>query len=157
VISQKQSQLCLNRKQIATQKLRYKDGYSPVLPLFIDGSASAYTNPVYVLTSPQTGSAAEALSIATMAMDNVKRIGAPTAGALSTALEKKLPNGWSFSISNEVYMDNTGVNYENVGVPVDYEINYSRDRQDFFRSVVDDLEADKQSILNAIKELKGQN
>jgi hypothetical protein len=39
-----------------------------------------------------------------MAMKNAKRIGAPTQGAMSTAIEKTLPKGWTFAISNEVFM-----------------------------------------------------
>lgn len=140
--------------QIATQKLRYGNRFTPLLPLYIDGSTNAFTKPVYVLTSKQTGSAAEALSIATMSMQNVKRIGSATSGAMSTALEKKLPNGWSFAISNEIYMDNNGKSYENIGVPVDYNLDYSNERQTFFRSVMNDLEADKQNILNAISKLE---
>lgn len=140
--------------QIATQKLRYGNRFTPLLPLHIDGNTNAFTKPVYVLTSKQTGSAAEALSIATMAMQNVKRIGSTTSGAMSTALEKKLPNGWSFAISNEIYMDNNGKPYENIGVPVNYELNYPNERQTFFRSVVNDLEADKQNILKTISKLE---
>lgn len=139
--------------QVATQQLNYGNQQTNVLPIYIKGTDNAYTNPVYVLTSQQTGSAAEAFSIATLAMDNVKRIGSTTAGAMSTALEKTLPNGWSFAISNEIYMDNNGKQYENVGIPVDYDLNYSFDRQTFFRSVVNDLEADKRNILEAIDAL----
>lgn len=142
------------RLQVATQKLKHGDGYSPVLSLYVDGTAEAYTKPVYVLTSPQTGSAAEAFAIATMAMDRVQRIGSPTTGAMSTALEKELPNGWVFSISNEIYMDNDGNSYENKGIPVDYELGYPKDRQPFFRSVADDLTGDKQQILKAIEALQ---
>ena len=140
--------------QVATQKLRMGDGYTPIQPLSIQPATVTYSKPVYVLTSPQTGSAAEAFSIATMAMNNVKRIGAPTSGAMSTALEKTLPNGWPFAISNEVYMDNAGNAYEYLGVPSDIQIDYPKDRQDFFRSVVSDLEGDKSQILEIISELE---
>lgn len=139
--------------QVATQKLRYGDQFSPTIPLHVNGTLEAYNKPVYILTSQQTGSAAEAFAIATMAMKNVKRIGAPTSGAMSTALEKKLPNGWYFSISNEVYMDNEGNNYENIGVPVDYKQEYPEDRQTFFRYIANNLEEDQQHILEAIKKL----
>lgn len=149
------SRFIANKKlQVATQKLRYGNQETAVLPLYIEGTENAFTKPVYVLTSQQTGSAAEAFSIATMAMDNVKRIGSATSGAMSTSLEKALPNGWVFAISNEIYMDNNGNNYENIGVPVDYELNYPKDRQTFFRSVANDLEADKNNILKAINSFK---
>ena len=141
--------------QVATQKLRFGDQHTSVLPLYIEGRTRAFSKPVYVLTSQQTGSAAEAFSIATMAMDQVKRIGEPTSGAMSTALEKTLPNGWNFAISNEVYMDNAGNSYENIGIPVDYKLNYPADRQTFFRSVVNDLERDKKQLLSAIAALEG--
>ncbi|HBH49271.1 MAG TPA: hypothetical protein DDX98_11555 [Bacteroidales bacterium] len=145
------------RQQVANQQIRYGIRFTDVLPLYIEGSADPFTKPTYVLTSPQTGSAAEAFSIATMAIDPINRIGSATLGAISTALEKKLPNGWTFSISNEIYMDNAGNKYENTGIPVDFELNYSRDRQTFFRSVVNDLKGDKQDILNAIESLKEKN
>ncbi len=144
------------KRQIATAKLKHKKAWSPVLTIYLDAADSAYTNPVYVLTSQQSGSASESFAIGTMSLPHVKRIGAPTQGALSTALEKTLPNGWTFSISNEIYMDMSGNSYENVGVPVDYTLDYPKDRQTFFRSVVDDLDTDKEQILTAIKELTEQ-
>lgn len=150
------SRFTSHKKQVATQKLRYGNQYTALLPLYINGSKDAFTKPLYILTSQQTGSAAEAFSIASMSMNNVKRIGSPTAGAMSTALEKTLPNGWSFAISNEIYMDNHGNNYENRGIPVDFDLNYPADRQTFFRSVVNDLETDKKDILKAIKMLEAQ-
>ncbi|WP_442267603.1 S41 family peptidase [Tenacibaculum sp. ZS6-P6] len=140
--------------QIATQQLRNGNELTNVLPLYIKGTKNAYNKPVYILTSQQTGSAAEAFSIATLAMDNTKRIGSKTSGAMSTALEKTLPNGWSFAISNEIYMDNNGKAYENIGIPVDYELNYPKDRQAFFRSIVNDLDIDKKNILKAISVLE---
>ncbi|MEM1220951.1 MAG: S41 family peptidase, partial [Bacteroidota bacterium] len=135
---------------VATQKLRMGESFTPTQTLLIKGQSSAFTKPVYVLTSPQTGSAAEAFAIATIPMEHIRRIGGATSGALSTALEKTLPNGWSFSISNEIYMDLVGKSYENIGIPVDYDCSYSRDRQTFFRRVVNDLAADKVQILEAI-------
>ena len=143
----------LGNPQVAVQKLRYKGGFTPPLTLYIQDAENAFTGPVYVLTSPQTGSAAEAFVIATLTMPNVRRIGSATSGAMSTALEKRLPKGWAFSISNEVYMDTKGNVYENIGIPPDYDLEYARDRQTFFRAVEADLDADKKRILNAIKAL----
>jgi len=137
--------------QIATQKLYYENQFTPTSPLYIEGRKDAYTRPVYVLTSPQTGSAAESFSIATLSIPHIQRIGSATSGAMSTALEKTLPNGWSFAISNEIYMDNQGKCYENQGIPVDHELSYPRERQSFFRSVVDDLAGDQAAILASIQ------
>ncbi|WP_046745518.1 S41 family peptidase [Kordia zhangzhouensis] len=141
---------------VATQQLKYGRKHTATLPIYIKGTKNAYTKPLYVLTSPQTGSAAEAFSIATMAMPTVKRIGSATSGATSTSLEKKLPNGWIVALSNEVYMDTHGNSYENKGIPVTYELNYLKDRQAFFRSIVNNLDADKHNILQAIEQLENE-
>lgn len=140
--------------QVASQQFRYGNQHTTELPILLKGTEQAYAKPVYVLTSPQSGSAAESFSLATMSMSTVKRIGSATEGALSTTLDKTLPNGWEFCVSNEIYRDTKGIYYENVGIPVDYQLNYSRDRQEFFRSVVDDLEKDKEDILLAVKQLR---
>jgi len=148
------SRFSQHRQQVTQQKFRYGDKFTEVVPIYVEGVNDAFTKPVYLLTSPQTGSAAESLALGSMSLANVKRIGAPTQGAISTTLDKTLPNGWVFSISNEIAMDKQGNCYENIGVPVDYKLDYSRDRQGFFRSVADDLVKDKRDILNAIKSLK---
>ncbi|MEM9835445.1 MAG: S41 family peptidase [Bacteroidota bacterium] len=146
--------LITGKRQVATQKLQYGGQFSPTQALFIEGKDRPYEGAVYVLTSPQTGSAAEAFSIATLDLPKVKRIGSATSGALSTSLEKTLPNGWAFAISNEVYMDNQGKSYENKGIPVDHELHYPSDRQTFFRGIVNDLAKDKAEILRAITTLQ---
>ncbi len=143
------------RTQIATQEFRYGDNYTRRNALFLEGNDTAYTKPVYVLTSPQSGSGAETFALGTMSIPHIKRIGSATEGAMSTTLDKKLPNGWDFTVSSEVYRDNTGRYYENIGVPVDYELYYIRgNRQDFFRSVVNNLDKDKKEILKAIQNLQ---
>ena len=63
------------KTQVATQKLRYGSKFTSTLPLFINGTENAYVKPVYVLTSAQTGSAAEAFSIATLPLKNIKCFG----------------------------------------------------------------------------------
>ncbi len=141
-------------RQVVSTKLKHREGYTNPAPLYLEASENPYKKPVYVLTSKQTGSAAEAFAIGSIALPNIKRIGTPTQGALSTALEKKLPNGWYFAISNEVYMDVNGNSYENIGVPVSYPVPYAWDRQTFFHEVADNLEADKMAILMAIAALE---
>jgi len=141
------------KRQIVTAKLKHEDGFSPLQRIYLESSSTPYIKPVFILTSSQSGSAAESFAIGSMSLPHVKRIGSSTQGALSTALEKKLPNGWTFAISNEIYMDNQGNSYENIGVPVDYSLDYPDDRQTFFRYVAHDLEYDKQTILKAMSEL----
>ena len=139
---------------VANHKYSYGGRHTPIDPINIKGAANPYLKPVYILTSPQTGSAAEVFCMAGMAMPHVKRIGSATEVAMSTTLDKFLPNGWEFAVSNEVYMDKQGICYENIGVPVHYELDYVKERQAFFRMVVNDLEKDKQNILKAIEALE---
>ena len=143
-----------NRKQIASKKARHYDGFTKKTPIYLDSTKNPYTKPVYLLTSQQSASATDMISLSSMELNQLKRIGSHTNGAISDALQKTLPNGWHFSLSNEIYTDNNDKHYENIGIPVDFELNYPKDRQTFFRSVGKDLERDKQSILNAIEKLR---
>jgi carboxyl-terminal processing protease len=140
------------KTKIATHKAKLGAGFSPVQSIFLEPQDKPYTKPVFVLTSRQSASATDLLALATLPLNHVKRIGSRTNGAISTALEKRLPNGWYFSISNEMYFDTNGICYENTGVPVDYEMNYPEDRQTFFRWVADNVTLDKQNILKVIDE-----
>ena len=143
-----------DRKQIASKKARYKNGFTQKTPIYLEPAERLYTKPVYLLTSQQSASATDMMALGSMELKQLKRIGSRTNGALSDALQKTLPNGWYLSLSNEVYTDTNGKCYENIGIPVDFELNYPDDRQTFFRSVADDLEKDKQDVLKAIKALR---
>lgn len=143
-----------NRIQIASKKARHNDGYTNKTPIYLESAKSPYTNPVFLLTSQQSASATDMMALASMEIPRIKRIGSHTNGAISDALQKTLPNGWYFSLSNEVYTDNDGKHYENIGIPVNVDLNYPEDRQTFFRMVANDLEKDKSKILKAINELQ---
>lgn len=145
-----------NRIQIASKKARNKNGYTTKTPIYLEPSEKSYEKPIYLLTSQQSASAADMMALSSMEITQLKRIGSHTNGAISDALQKTLPNGWSFSLSNEIYTDNNNKYYENIGIPVDFELNYPIDRQTFFRSVGNDLEKDKQNILNAIGKLQNE-
>ncbi len=142
-----------NKKQIASKKARHNGGYTKKTPIYLEPAKNPYTKPVYLLTSQQSASATDMMALASMEITQLKRIGSHTNGAISDGLQKTLPNGWYFSLSNEVYTDNNDKHYENIGIPVDVELNYPEDRQTFFRTVAYDLEKDKMDILKAINEL----
>ena len=144
------------RKQIAVKKARHNNGYTKKTPIYLELAKNPYTKPVYLLTSQQSASATDMMALSSMELKNLKRIGSHTNGAISDALQKTLPNGWYFSLSNEIYTDNNDKFYENIGVPVHYELNYPNERQTFFRSVAKDLEKDKKNILNAINKLQSE-
>ena len=138
------------RTKVQTQQLKDGDTFTIPQEIFLPSHPDAYTKPVYVLISPQTGSAAESFAMSCRALNHVHLIGSCTMGATSTALEKKLPIGWYYSISNEYNVDNEGRNFENIGVPPDIELHYEKDRQTFFRHVANNLEQDKNEILGIL-------
>jgi hypothetical protein len=144
------------RRKVALQKLKGPEGFSPVQELWLETSKTPFAKPVYLLISPQTGSAAETMALASQSLPHFRRIGSNTSGALSTALEKILPNGWGFALSNEHFMDTAGIIYENQGIPADYDLNYPRGRQEFFRQVAEAPDADLQAVQQALEEMRSQ-
>ncbi|MFK7734223.1 MAG: S41 family peptidase [Pseudomonadales bacterium] len=85
----------------------------------IDGSA--YLQPTVLITSGTTTSAAEVFALAMREIPHVTHIGEPTNGSISDALDKTLPNGWQFSLANEVYSGSDGIAFEAVGIRPDAE------------------------------------
>lgn len=143
-----------DRRQIASKKAKHKNGFTKKTPIYLEPAKKPYTKPIYLLTSQQSASATDMMALSSMELKQLKRIGSHTNGAISDALVKTLPNGWYLSLSNEVYTDNNDKHYENIGIPVDFELNYHEDRQTFFRGVAEDLESDKMNILKAIEKLQ---
>ena len=94
---------------------------------------SQFIGPVYLLTSSETVSAGELLTIAMRARPGVTHVGGRTRGALSTKLAKLLPNGWELTLSNEVYRDHLGKRWEAKGIPPQIPLKIFPDRQ------IDDL------------------
>lgn len=85
------------------------------------GGATPYTKPVVLLTNDRTVSAADVLCIMMTQMPNVTLIGEPSNGSYSDLYDKKLPNGWKITLSNQRYLDVKKNNYEGKGTPVDVE------------------------------------
>lgn len=77
---------------------------------------SAYTKPVYLLTSQMTVSAGEVLAMTLEQFDHIHTVGEPTSGALSDILTFTLPNGWEIGLSNEVYRNAQGKAFELTGI-----------------------------------------
>lgn len=108
-----------DRRRLAFSK-RARDGcdFGPSHPVMVEPDGpKQFTRPVILLTSPVTGSAAEIFTYCMRALPHVTHAGMPTRGAHSDMLERTLPNGWKFYLSNEVYEDPTGRVYERYGIP----------------------------------------
>ena len=77
-----------------------------------------YTGPVRLLTSDLTVSAGETFTEAMLGRTPApSRVGTATQGVFSDDMERKLPNGWKFTLGNENYFAPDGQDYEGVGIP----------------------------------------
>jgi C-terminal processing protease CtpA/Prc len=79
-----------------------------------------FQGPVVLLIGRDCASACETFAMATMRRQpSVVRLGENTGGVFSDVLERRLPNGWHFGLSNEVYRTGDGRTFEGTGVPPD--------------------------------------
>lgn len=100
------------------------------LPFFIEpAEAGFFEVPVYLLTSNFTASASDVFTMVMSGFPQVTVVGEHTYGIFSDRLDKLLPNGWAFSLSNEMYLSADQVNYEQQGITPDVEL--SMDEDDF--------------------------
>ncbi len=107
------------------KQTRFKDTFANSHDIYLTPTGiSPYTNPVYVLTSGGTYSGAETFALSMMGFPQVTLIGEPSGGIFSDMISKELPNGWSFTLSTEIYSDVDGNVYESVGVPVEYFVDF---------------------------------
>jgi len=140
-------------KHILSVKAKKNNGYTKEQKYVLKPSEYIYKGKLIVLTSHRTASAAEIFALGTLTYPEIKRFGSSTNGIFSEILWKNLPNGWEFSLSNEVYSDPNRNVYEITGVPVNNKINYSKDRNEFYNSFYDEGNF-KDSVIEKIKLMK---
>lgn len=138
------------RRKVASKKARLKDTFCNHQNVFLEPKQPNFLGKVYVLTSHQTASAAEIASLSTVGPNNIIRIGSNTEGIFSDGLDKKLPNGWEYTLSNEEYIDVNGVNYEGIGVSPDINLNYPKDKREFYTLLQDQLESKGDQAIQTI-------
>ncbi|MFT5743836.1 MAG: carboxyl-terminal processing protease [Paracoccaceae bacterium] len=80
---------------------------------------NALTQPVAILTSGYTASAAEVFVLAMNDLAQVTVVGEPTAGGQSDIMKVTLPNGFVLGLSHQRYFAAGGAMYELVGIPPD--------------------------------------
>ncbi len=101
-----------------------------------------YKNPIVILTSDFTASAAEIFVLVMKELEYVRTIGGGTNGATSHMKSIKLSNGWKVTLSNQIAYSADMVNYEGVGIEPDIIIK-------------NDIEVGTDMVLSrAIEELK---
>jgi len=85
-------------------------------------SSSQFTGPIVLLTCDSVFSGGEVFALALKELPYVTIVGDHTNGIFSYQLEKKLPNGWRYCLSYQVYFSADMVCYEGIGVPADIEL-----------------------------------
>ncbi len=105
--------------KLAYTKRAFFDGKltEPVGVWIRPSERAKFRGAVAVLIGPATVSAGETAAIALRALPQVRLMGLASEGALSDRLDRKLPNGWEFSLSNEIYTSADGQVFEGTGVP----------------------------------------
>jgi C-terminal processing protease CtpA/Prc len=79
-----------------------------------------FRGPVVQLIGPLTISAGEAFTQALMGRSpRIIRIGEPTQGVFSDVLVRRMPNGWTFGLPNEVFRTPEGATFDGPGIPPD--------------------------------------
>ncbi|MCF2903723.1 S41 family peptidase [Octadecabacter sp. CECT 8868] len=105
---------------VLTKTTRNGDGQTePFTATLQPYDPTPLTQPVILLTSELTGSAAEILTMAMRELPQVTTMGHPTSGGLSDILGFTLPNGWELGLSHQTYRTMDGGLYEGVGIPPD--------------------------------------
>jgi carboxyl-terminal processing protease len=114
------------QRLVFSRQTRQGDGYTPLREFRVEPRGERqFTKPVVVLTSRATLSAGEIFVMSMRVFPHVTVVGEATAGAHSETLEKSLPNGWRFSLSNQVCTAHDGQVYEGVGIPPNVEVEVS--------------------------------
>lgn len=140
-------------KNVLSVRAKMGSGFTPKQNYTLHRAQKTYSKPVYLLLGPNTASAAEIFALGALDYSNITRVGSRTSGIFSEILWKELPNGWEFSLSNEIYTDKRGKTYEGSGIPATIEMEYPRKYPDFNNSFYpDDIFKDK--ALDKVLELE---
>lgn len=122
----------------------------------ITPATKVFNGNLFILTSPQSASATEIFVLSSLkATPNAIRIGSNTEGIFSDILEKQLPNGWEYGLSNEIYESVDGVNYENIGILSHHRIEYNRESG--YQMIAKLQENSKDDAIEKVLELLKEN
>ena len=110
--------------KVARDDIHDPDHRTPPQPVIVHVSQRAgFHGPVVLLTSADSVSAAETFTMALLGRQpHVVRVGSNTQGVFSDVLGRKLPNGWTFGLPNEIYLTKEGKAFDGSGVPPDINV-----------------------------------
>ncbi|QIX62180.1 S41 family peptidase [Hymenobacter sp. BT18] len=130
--------------------LRRPGGYEQFTepqPVYVTPAAGRrFAGSVLLLTSDQTASAAEDLTLALTSLPQVTQVGMATKGMLSDMHSVHLPNGLDVTLSNQRYTTPTGQVLEDVGVQPDVAV----------ANTLPELEQQRDAVLTKALELARQ-
>lgn len=106
-----------------------RDDFTPWKYWYVEpGGPIQFTKPVILLTHRHSVSAAENFALAMRVLPHVTVVGDATSGVFADVYGDRLPNGWRFSVSFKLFIDQTGFCWEGIGVPSDIrQINTKQD------------------------------
>ena len=124
------NRFCDRRRVAFHRKTKIGPGdgdFTPVKTWYLNPQGDVrFTGPVVLLTCDAVFSGGEAFALAIRELPHVTIVGDRTNGIFSYQLEKRLPNGWEYCLSYQVYLSADMVCYEGVGVPVDIKLRNRR-------------------------------
>ena len=124
---------------------RYDD-FDPKRHFFVEpGGPIQFTKTVILLTNRLSVSAAENFTLAMRVLPHVTVLGDFTSGCFADPYIVTLPNGWTISISRNLYLDYRGFCWEGIGVPPDLKI------KDDYSGTVRDADPILEAALTLIK------
>ncbi|MCD4769706.1 MAG: S41 family peptidase [Bacteroidales bacterium] len=135
------------RKIVLSKQAFYSGKLSPKLDYEVnpDNKNLFEQKSVYFLISGLTVSGGENLAIAMSSIPNVTFIGETTMGALSDMQTRHLPNGWIFTVSNEIFYSHDNKNYEIIGFEPDIRVKMN---QKAFKNGIDNILERAIEIIN---------
>ena len=149
--------LVKEKKLIGSKKARLDEGFANHQNIYLQPREPHYAGNVYVLSSLYTASAAELALIATIPLENVQIIGSNSEGILSDRLEKGLPNGWEYSLSNEIYLDINGIDHEGVGINPDISLDYPAQKASLINQILHQLDTTGDMAIEEAIRIEAQN
>ncbi len=100
-----------------------EDEFTPLKTWHIEPEGDIqFTGPIVLLTCDSVFSGGESFALAIRQLPHVTIVGDHTNGIFSYQLEKKLPNGWKYCLSYQIYLSAEMICYEGKGVPPHIEL-----------------------------------
>lgn len=108
-------------------RIKGETGFTPMKYKKVQsGGKNQFVNPIVILTSDFTASAAEVFILLMNELPNVTIIGDHTEGIFSDMYQFRLPNKWDVTLSHQQYFSQDGKNFEGIGIPPDIQVVNSR-------------------------------